>query len=326
MSVDLEEKASEFECEGYLPIAVDTLCPTPVLDFDIYIRPEGSGGVVLYRERNYPIHAADLERLTRQGQETLYIPVDSQKAYRRYLFDMVVKNAGADPRQRYQVLTKATRAAFDTAFRSISPHHMIEFAEEFGTHMADIICYGDVLLFDLLALMQHDYYTYTHSVNVCTCTVALANMLWDDPKADLKPIAAGSVLHDMGKRRIPRYIIRKREALSEEDRELIRQHPSIGFEETCMRQDVTWGALMTVLQHHERIDGSGYPAHLTGDEIHEWARICAVADVFDALRSDRPYHKARRLQDVLEYLESLADRELDKEMVRCWNSAIRSKS
>ncbi len=326
MSIDVGEMPSGCECEDYLPIALDTLCPTPVLNFDIYIRPEDAGGVVLYRERNYPLEPEHLQRLSEQGQKTLYIPLDAQRAYRRYLFDMVVKNVGADPKKRYQVLTRATRAAFDAAFRSISPHHMVEFAEEFGTHMADIVCNGGLLLFDLLSLMQHDYYTYTHSVNVCTCTVALANMLWDDANADLKPIAAGSVMHDIGKRRIPRYIIRKRGPLSEEERELIRQHPAIGFEEICMRRDVTWGGLMTVYQHHERIDGSGYPARVVGDETHEWARMCAVADVFDALRADRPYHKGKRLQDVLEYLDSRAGRELDQEMVRCWNSAIKSNS
>ena len=93
-----------------------------------------------------------------------------------------------------------------------------------------------------------------------------------------------------------------------------------------MREDVTWGGLMAVYQHHERVDGSGYPARLTGEEIHEWARICAIADVFDAMQSDRSYRKAHTLKDVLEYLESRAGREFDAEMVRCWNSAIKSKS
>jgi HD-GYP domain-containing protein (c-di-GMP phosphodiesterase class II) len=325
-SIDMDQSPPGRDCEGYLPIALDTLCPVPVLNFDIYIRPEGAAGPVLYRERNYPLGSDELQRLVREGVRTLYIPLDAQKAFRRYLFDMVVKNVGVDPRQRYQALIRATRAAFNAAFRSISPNHMVEFAEEFGAQMVEIVCQGELLLFDFLSLMQHDYYTYTHSVNVCTCTVALANMLWDDPNADLKPIAAGSVMHDIGKRRIPRYVIRKRGALSEEERELMRQHPTIGFEEICMRQDVTWGGLMSVYQHHERIDGSGYPARFVGGEIHEWARICAVADVFDALRSDRPYRKGWRVQHVLEYLESRAGREFDKEMVRCWNSAIKSKS
>jgi HD-GYP domain-containing protein (c-di-GMP phosphodiesterase class II) len=92
-----------------------------------------------------------------------------------------------------------------------------------------------------------------------------------------------------------------------------------------MREDVTWGGLMTVHQHHERVDGRGYPARLTGDEIHELARICAIADVFDARLSDRSYHRALPLADVLEYLESQAGRAFDREMVRCWTSAARNK-
>jgi HD-GYP domain-containing protein (c-di-GMP phosphodiesterase class II) len=297
-----------------------------VLDFDLYTQPTGICGVVLYRERNYPLSSEDLARLSQRGLETLYIPCDAQKAYRRYLFDAVVRNTGTDPKQRYRALTTATRAAFDAAFRSISPSGLVGFAEEFATHMVDIVCSGELPVFDLLCLLQHNHYTYTHSVNVCTCTVALANRLWDDPGADLKPIAVGSLMHDIGKRRIPRHVITKPGSLTEEEREVIREHPGNGFEELCMRADVAWGGLMTVYQHHERIDGSGYPARLTGAETHEWARICAIADVFDALRSDRSYRKAWPLKEVLEYLESRAGREFDGEMVRCWNSAIKSKS
>lgn len=93
-----------------------------------------------------------------------------------------------------------------------------------------------------------------------------------------------------------------------------------------MREDMTWGGLMTVYQHHERLDGRGYPAGVTHEDIHEWARICAIADVFDALRSDRSYRKALKTEDIVEYLQSRAGRDFDKEMVKCWNLAIKSKS
>jgi len=326
MSVGGRKKCFGSEREGYLPVALDTLCPVPVLEFDLYVPAENVHGVVLYRERNYPLDRDDLQRLSQHGMETLYIPADSQNAYRRYLFDEVVKNTDAPPLQRYKVLTTATRSAFTAAFRSISPDHMVQFADEFSTHMTEIICGGEISVFDLISLMQHDRYTYTHSVNVCTCSVALANVLWDDPKADLRGIASGVVLHDLGKRRIPRFLLNKRGTLSDSEREALRQHPRVGFEELCMRTDVAWGSLMTVYQHHERVDGGGYPARLTGNETHEWARICAVADVFDALRSDRPYRKASRLQDIVQYLEDRAGRQFDREMVQCWTSAIKCKN
>ncbi len=326
MSIELEKAPSSRHHEGYVPIAVETLCPTPVLDFDLYIAPGNASGVVLYRERNYPLASEELAGLSERGLETLYIPEDAQNAYRRYMFDRVVKNSGADPKLRYQVLLNVTRTAFDSAFKSISPDGLVKFADEFSTHMVDIICNDEVQVFDLICLMQHDRYTYTHSVNVCTYTVALANMLWDDSGADLKPIAAAAVMHDIGKRRIPGHIIRKRGALADEERDLIQGHPVTAFEELCMRRDVAWGSLMTVYQHHERMDGSGYPMGLVGDEIHEWARMCAVADVFDAMMTDRSYRRGMKLDDVLEHLESRAGSEFDGEMVKCWISAIKSKN
>jgi HD-GYP domain-containing protein (c-di-GMP phosphodiesterase class II) len=326
MPVTVREKSLGSEREGYLPVALDTLCAGPVLEFDLYIPAENAEGVVLYRERNYPLEHEDLQGLAQRGVEILYIPADYQAAYRRYLFDEVVKNSSAPPAQRYKVLTTVTRSAFTAAFQSISPDHMVQFAEEFGKHMADIICTGELSVCQLTSLMQHDYYTYTHSVNVCTCSVSLANMLWNDPRADLQGIARGAVLHDLGKRRIPRFILNKRGMLCDSDRETLQQHPRLGFEELCMREDVAWGTLMTIYQHHERIDGRGYPARLTGQETHEWARLCAVADVFDALRSNRPYRKASRLQDVVQYLDSRAGREFDREMVQCWSSAIKCKN
>jgi HD-GYP domain-containing protein (c-di-GMP phosphodiesterase class II) len=322
----VREKPAGFDRQGYMPVVLDTLCPASALEFDLYVPAGNIDGVVLYRERNYPLEPDDLRSLADHGVQTLYIPAECQNAYRRYLFDSVVKNTSAPPIQRYKVLTTATRSAFTAAFRSISPHHMVQFADEFGKHMADIICSEELSVFDLTCLMQHDRYTFTHCVNVCTCSVALANILWNDPRADLRGIASGSVLHDVGKRRIPRVLLNKRGALTDTEREILRQHPRIGFEELCMREDVSWGGLMAIYQHHERTDGRGYPAQLTKKEIHEWARICMVADVFDALRSDRPYRKAHRLQDVVQHLESQAGRALDREMVQCWNSAIKCKN
>jgi HD-GYP domain-containing protein (c-di-GMP phosphodiesterase class II) len=75
---------------------------------------------------------------------------------------------------------------------------------------------------------------------------------------------------------------------------------------------------MMVYQHHERLDGSGYPAGLTGDEIHPWARICAVADVFDAMTCQRSYRRAIALSEVYSHLLQFAGKRFDAEVVECW--------
>ncbi len=85
-----------------------------------------------------------------------------------------------------------------------------------------------------------------------------------------------------------------------------------------MREDLSWGQLMMVYQHHERMDGKGYPVQSVDDEIHEWARICAVADVFHALTSKQPYRKASPITEALGFIEEQSGTHFGAEIVECW--------
>jgi HD-GYP domain-containing protein (c-di-GMP phosphodiesterase class II) len=104
---------------------------------------------------------------------------------------------------------------------------------------------------------------------------------------------------------------------------LIRRHPSAGYQELARRDDVTWGQLMMIYQHHERLDGTGYPAAVDCGEIHPWAKVCAVADVFDALTCHRPYRKGLPVPDVCQYLQEHAHTWFDNEIVACLTTQLR---
>ena len=80
---------------------------------------------------------------------------------------------------------------------------------------------------------------------------------------------------------------------------------------------------MIVYQHHERIDGKGYPVGLSGEEIHPWAKLCAVVDVFDALTGKRPYRRSISLAQALQYLEQMSCTQFDQEIVQCWIRAMK---
>ncbi len=171
---------------------------------------------------------------------------------------------------------------------------------------------------ELFAVMIHDYDTFNHMTNVTCYSVLLAVRLGINNREELGSLAQGALLHDVGKRFIRKDIIDKPDRLTLVEQKLVRQHPQRGFETLCHREDLGWGALMMVYQHHERCDGRGYPVGLTEREIHPWARICGVADVFDALTRDRPYREAIGRKDVLEYLDREGGRGFDEEMIRCW--------
>jgi HD-GYP domain-containing protein (c-di-GMP phosphodiesterase class II) len=307
---------------GLVGIAVETLLPRDALDFDIYIWPSADSPPVLYREANYPLEEVDLDRLLSQGVHVVYIPAAKCRSYQQYLRKVVLRNSRLRPTQRFMLLKKANRAVFESAFRSGVPGRMMEFAEEFGRQLWEVVCDREMVLTHLFAVMDHDYLTYTHLTNVCTYSVALAHWLGIRRPGDIEAIAAGALLHDYGKRHVPPAILNKRDRLTPSEREIIRQHVVAGFTAFCSQENIQWGQLMMLYQHHERLNGRGYPVGLTGEEIHPWAKICAIADVFDALTSARPYRPPDPLEDVLEYLQQRAGNDFDPEMVRCWVAKI----
>jgi len=143
-----------------------------------------------------------------------------------------------------------------------------------------------------------------------------------EPK-EVSELASGALLHDIGMRHLPRYLFNKAGKLTPVEMAMVQEHPTLGFRELEPRGDISWGQLMVIYQHHERLDGSGYPAGISGDEIHLWARICAVADVFDAMTCHRPYRPAFPLSEVCDHLSKHAGTRYDADVVDAWLANIR---
>ncbi|MCX7634924.1 MAG: HD-GYP domain-containing protein [Syntrophales bacterium] len=144
----------------------------------------------------------------------------------------------------------------------------------------------------LVNLTDHDFSTYTHSVNVGVLGVALAKRLFQGVKEhDLEALGVGFFLHDLGKTKVALEIINKPGRLTDEEMRQMRRHPGEGYRILVETRQITEESRLIVLQHHERMDGTGYPKGLRGDEIHIYGRLCAIADVYDALTSERPYKR-----------------------------------
>jgi len=143
---------------------------------------------------------------------------------------------------------------------------------------------------------------------------------------ELRAVATGAILHDIGKRRVQLSTINKPGQLSPEQRAEIELHPLIGFRELVLQEEASWAPLMMVYQHHERIDGKGYPVGVPGREIHDWAKICSVADVFHALTSHRPYRTPMSTGEAMDFLEEKAGEMFDPETVECWTTIMTLKN
>jgi ribonuclease P protein subunit RPR2 len=171
------------------------------------------------------------------------------------------------------------------------------------------------------ALEAKDPYTRGHSERVGAWGGRLAAALGLGP-AEIDTITQAGLLHDLGKIGVPEAVLRKRGPLERDEWALMRNHPVVGAQIVAPFEFFAGGALV-IRHHHERWDGSGYPDGLEGAAIPLGARIVAVADVFDALTSDRPYRPARPRDTVLGYLAEEAGRSLDADVVAALLGLVR---
>lgn len=145
-------------------------------------------------------------------------------------------------------------------------------------------------LLGLIRLKNADEYTYLHSVAVCTLMIALGKKLGMEGE-ELKQAGVAGLLHDVGKMAIPTEVLNKPGKLTDEEFKIVKAHPLEGWK-MLNKAEVTSDPVLDVcLHHHERIDGTGYPDKLSGDDLSLIARMGAVCDVYDAVTSDRCYKK-----------------------------------
>ncbi|MEX2186762.1 MAG: HD domain-containing phosphohydrolase [Pirellulales bacterium] len=305
-------------------ISLATLQPTEAVAWDMYILPRDSDQHILYRASNYPFHATDLKRLLESGVTKLYIPRDERASYQEYLrnnLDAWLANSGVPPIERMETLNQVVRSVLNDGFRKQDTGQVVAHTLQFGRQTAAFLESETIHFDDLVRVLQHDYTTFTHSANVCYYSVLLAKSLGIDGD-DLARIATAALLHDLGKLDIDHRLLTKENRLSDAETREIQRHPTLGFRRLCHHGDLSAAQLMVVYQHHERLDGGGYPVGLPDREIHPWAKLCSVVDVFDALTSDRPYREALDYDVAMQSLERDANTAFDAEMLACWKQLI----
>jgi HD-GYP domain-containing protein (c-di-GMP phosphodiesterase class II) len=174
---------------------------------------------------------------------------------------------------------------------------------------------GDASAVVTLTYLHHcDDYTVEHSADVAILMVAIARIL-AVPASELPVLALAGLMHDVGKQLLPNELLQKPGTLTCEEFAEIRKHPQHGFDLLAGCDGCPDAVRAVALQHHERLDGSGYPARLTREQLHPYSRIAAVADTFDAMTADRVYRRGCPPRTAI--LELYRDRQqrLDPEAV-----------
>ena len=179
---------------------------------------------------------------------------------------------------------------------------------------------NDALAFDIGTLKVSDEYTFKHSVDVATIAMIIARK-HGLPEKEIHEIGIAGLLHDLGKSQIPNEILTKAGRLNDEEFAIMKQHSLIGYKILKEKDNVSPAIALGVLQHHEKISGQGYPLGLTSDRISPYAKILSVADIYDALVTERPYKKAFSQRDAIEILMSMTP-DLDISVIESFLSSV----
>ncbi|MBV8659824.1 MAG: HD-GYP domain-containing protein [Burkholderiales bacterium] len=196
----------------------------------------------------------------------------------------------------------------------------MEAVEPVVANITESILRNSGALIGLMHIKNKDDYTFLHSVSVCTFMVAFCRSVAMDDET-IRQAGLGGLLHDTGKALVPDEILNKPGRLTDEEFEIIRRHPRDGYEILLKTPGVGEIPLDITLHHHERVDGSGYPEKLPGEQISTLAKMAAIVDVYDAITADRVYHKGMSptdaLRKIFEWSKFHFDPALVKAFMRC---------
>ena len=288
------------ESKKFIRIVTDyLLAEDRTIDFNIYTKTPSSNKPILLIAAHTNI-AAIKDTLARKSHGPLFITQESSKKFENFMedsLDSIIKNTTIPLEQKSSVVHSCAKNIIRDVFDDPRSGSNISRAKNITSNIINLTLADTQSIRHLLRLGSHDYYTFSHCVNVAVFGIGLWLMIHKGDDTELHDFALGCILHDVGKSQIVDSILNKQGKLDFEEFEIIKKHPGQGH--WLMDKHASEITLDVIIHHHEKINGTGYPHGLKGDQISDNAKIATIADVYDALTTNRPYGGARQPLNAL---------------------------
>lgn len=276
-------------------------------------------------EKGVALDDFQIEGLMRLGVMEIYIREDGEEE--EIVIPKAVENTIAKLREedkaRVQLsesVKKRVSEGIQYLYSSTSDPNFVETTSAISDELMRAITENDAIAVDISALKVSDEYTFKHSVDVSTMSMIIAKKHGLDEQS-IRDIGVAGLLHDMGKSKIPNEILNKPGRLTDEEFAIMKQHSVYGYHLLKEKNAFSDRILMGVLQHHEKLNGKGYPLGVSEEKIHQFARIIAMADIYDALVTERSYKKGFSPRDAVEMIMAMTA-ELDINVMRSFLSSV----
>lgn len=282
-------------------VSIENVTPGMRLAKAIY--REDDGNILL--KPNAELTEYAIRRIRQLNYSYLYV-LDPGDVLEDYLALEPIKE---ETRIKAEVLIKRTVKSLET-----NEGTRVDELRTIVTDMVEQILRDNEVIYNMVDIRSHDGYTYAHSVNVCIISLMIGSRM-GLTRQELEKMGIGALLHDVGKVFIDSALLNKPGRLEPHEYEVIKKHARNGYDILKTKVNISFLSAHVAFQHHEREDGTGYPRGLTGWRIHRFAKIVAVADVYDAMTSHRVYRRAIPSHMVIEEMRREAEDKYDSEVI-----------
>lgn len=296
--------------EQYFNISIFSLIPESKMLFSVYRKEKDAFTLIVENGNVFPKNLTTLIKDPTQ----IYIRIDDKQNYYTYL----EKVLGIITQNSLMPLNDKSKLIYDTSSRIINElfdkpesKEAIERSKSLVDSTINLILSDEGSIKSMMTIGSHDYYTYTHSVDVAVFSIGFANYL-KFSHADISNIGNAAIMHDIGKSKIPSEIINKQGKLSDDEFTIMKNHPVYSYDILQYHGETNEDILRPARNHHEKARGNGYPDKLTASQMHTFAKIVAISDIFSALTTQRSYKKAFTSFEALHLIKTQMIEDLDK--------------
>jgi HD-GYP domain-containing protein (c-di-GMP phosphodiesterase class II) len=319
------------EKNGLVSIHPLTLVPNSRLGANVYLWNSENDTAVKFLGEDQDVTEGVFGFLRSNPQQKLFVERTSYSSYQSYLFDNLdswLRDNRVPSILKTTIVAECVHSQLSKAFAELSINALVTSGIECASRMFDFANKAKISGRELRSSLRRDDSFVTHAVNTAFYSLLIALIYCDDEQMVLD-LCAGAILHDIGK--LDRELFgsdQPSDLGSQKDwtERSIQTHPTDGFRRLCHVPLCVETHLMVCYQHHERIDGKGFPVGLYGDEIHNASKICAVANRYDGLTSNRANRPAMTKAAALRIMDTERNTQFESEVVRCLDRVLNNPS
>lgn len=295
----------------YFRVRLNALPAGQAIPFDLFVQIGAKH--IHYLRAGDKMDAFRIQNFEQKAPESFYVTSTEFDKYKKFIHDHVHGDV-LKPQEKALILRESSMALVEELFESEDIDRALTESKGVITNFIEFMGSDPSAMAHLVGLSSHDFYTYNHSLDVSIYCLGLAQAAGYS-EADLQEVGVGGLFHDIGKRNVPMEIITKKGGLDDSEWALMQKHPQFGLI-TLEEHGSSDAVKACCFEHHESFLGNGYPQGLSGPEIHNMARITAIADTYDALTTKRSYNNPMRPTDAVELIKTKLAGRYDPDLLK----------